>query len=197
MRSTDDDLDSHSVTRLLEEVRSLGPGSEAAKNRLFGAVYDELRTMARRLVRDERASLTLQPTDLVHEAFVRLAESSVSWESRAHFFGIAARAMRQVLVDHARARNAEKRGGGRTRITLSEATSIEPPPSWEILALHEALEKLARENERVARGAELRIFAGLTGAEAAHVLGVSARTVAGDWTIARLWLTRELGREQP
>jgi RNA polymerase sigma factor (TIGR02999 family) len=185
--------DRETITRLLEEIRSLGDADVDARNRLFTAVYNELHRIAQNLMRGERGDHTLRPTALVHEAFVRLVEDSAAWDSRVHFFGIAARVMRHVLVDHARARGAEKRGGGRTRVTLTDEVDDGAERPWEILRLHSALEKLAREDDRVARVAELRIFAGLTGSEAAHVLHISARTADGDWTMARLWLRRELG----
>jgi RNA polymerase sigma factor (TIGR02999 family) len=186
--------DRDTVSRLLREIGSLEGADPAARNQLFAAVYEELHRLARGLMRAERRDHTLRPTALVHEAFLRLVErDGPAWESRAHFFGIAARAMRQVLVDHARARAAEKRGGGLTRITLGDDVSDGSTQAWEILHLHAALEKLALEDDRVARVAELRIFVGLTGREAAELLRVSTRTAEGDWKMARLWLLRELG----
>ncbi len=186
--------DRGTISRLLRDIHSLDEVDTDRRNQLFSAVYDELRAMARQLMRDEKAGHTLQPTALVHETFIRLVEQDgATWESRAHFFGIAARAMRQILVDHAREKAAGKRGGGLTRVSLSEAEGSEPPQAWEVLSLHGALDKLARQDARMARIAEMRIFGGLTGEETAHVLRVSPRTVDGDWSVARLWLSRELG----
>jgi len=178
---------------LLGRIDSLGRAPREERERLLGLIYAELRAIAGRLMRDERPDHTLQPTALVHEAFIRLVEGDVSWESRAHFFGIAARAMRQILVDHARDKKARKRGGDLTRITLSETSAEADPPGWEVLGIDQALTKLERQDPRAARVAELRAFGGLTNREAAHVLGVSQRTVAGDWTVAKLWLVREFG----
>jgi RNA polymerase sigma factor (TIGR02999 family) len=180
------------ATRILLEIRS-GDEQKEACGLLFAALYDELRLLAQGLMRRERRDHTLRPTALVNEAYVRLIDKSqVSWENRAHFFGIAARAMRQILVDHARQRAARKRGGGLTRITLDEDVRPEGVQETELLNLHEALERLARHNERIARVVELRTFGGLTAKEAAHVLGISKRTADGDWSFARLWLSREL-----
>lgn len=180
------------TTRILLEIRTQD-GEKEACGRLFTALYDELRALAGRLMRRERQDHTLRPTALVHEAYVRLIDQSqVDWQNRAHFFGVAARAMRQILVDHARERAAQKRGGGLTRVTLDEDVDAEAILEVELLDLHEALEKLTHLNERMARVVELRAFGGLTAKEVAHVLGVSKRTVDGDWKFARMWLSREL-----
>ncbi len=151
--------------------------------------------MAGDLMRRERPDHTLRPTALVHEAYLRLVDASPAspWENRAHFFGIAARAMRQILVDHARERSALKRGGGLQRITLDEPLAAADALDLDILAVHDALDKLAVLDERMARGVELRVFAGLTMTEVAEVLGVSKRTADGDWSVARKWLAKELG----
>jgi RNA polymerase sigma factor (TIGR02999 family) len=166
----------------------------AASERVLKALYPELRRLAGALMRRERSDHTLQATALVHEAYLKLVDQSrTGWESRAHFLGIAARAMRQILVDHARARAAAKRGGGWHRMTLDTGLGPAEDSAFEIMALHDALETLATVDPRAARGVELRVFGGMTVAEIAHVLGVSKRTVDADWAMARLWLARELG----
>ncbi len=180
-------------TRLLgtlaEDARS-GPEGLA---RMFELVYEELRALARSLMRAERPGSTLRPTALVHEAFIRLIEQDgVRWESRAHFFGIAGRAMRQILVDHAREKAALKRGGCLTRVTLEEALVPGAVSEVEVLDLDQALEKLAGLDPRASKVVEMRLFAGLGMAEIAHVLGVSKRTADDDWSMARMFLTREL-----
>jgi RNA polymerase sigma-70 factor (ECF subfamily) len=163
------------------------------RERLFSRLYDELRQMAATLMRRERSDHTLRPTELVHEVYARLVdERQTSWESRAHFFGVAAQAMRQVLVHHARRRNAQKRGGGWRRVTLSIALARGTNSELEIFAVHESLDKLAEDDPRAARVAELRLFAGLLHRDIAYLLGVSTRTVEGDWAFARRWLSREL-----
>jgi RNA polymerase sigma factor (TIGR02999 family) len=162
---------------------------------LDARLYGELRALAGDFLRRERSDHTLQPTALVHEAWIRLsAEAGSPWDNRARFFAIAAQAMRRILIDHARRKQADKRGGGAQRITL--VTDITPPldsADVDLLALDEALDRLAALDERQARVVELRFFAGLTVDEVAEALDVSARTVAGDWRLARAWLSRELG----
>jgi RNA polymerase sigma factor (TIGR02999 family) len=156
-------------------------------------VYDELHRIASRAMRRERADHTLQPTALVHEAYVRLVRGDdVAWQDRAHFLGIAAHVMRQVLVDHARKKHAARRGGHAARVTLTEGGLGRPDDAPELLDLHHALERFAAIDERAARVAELRLFAGATVPETAEALGVSKRTVDMDWAAARMWLTREL-----
>jgi RNA polymerase sigma factor (TIGR02999 family) len=186
------------ITRLLRE---LGDGRAGAIDDVLPVVYGELRRLADRQLRGERAGHTLSPTALVHEAYMHLIrDHDLSWESRAHFFGIAARAMRQVLVAHARRRAAGKRGGGWERVTLyTDATphgSATDERSFELLDVHDALERLAELDERTARVVELRFFGGLTLEQSAHVLGVSRRTAADDWSLARAWLARELGAHE-
>ena len=181
---------SRRLTRILREL-DLGDPRQAEE--LLAIVYDELRQLARRQFRGERAGHTLQPTALVHEAYLRLAkDSDARWESRAHFFGTAARAMRQILVDHARRRSAGKRGGGAERVTLDTSVPGEDALAADVLDLHDALERLASNDPDLARLVELRFFAGLTLDETADALGVSRRKVAKDWSVARLWLQREL-----
>jgi RNA polymerase sigma-70 factor (ECF subfamily) len=156
-------------------------------------VYLELRRIATRQFRRERTSHILQPTALVNEAYLRLAGSDgQTWDNRAHFFAAAAETMRRVLVDHARGNRAQKRGAGRTAVTLDEASLSVNGPSINLLALDEALTELARLSPRQARLVELRYFGGLSVPETAHVLGINPRTVDRDWAAARAWLRRRL-----
>ena len=181
----------HSVTDLLQAWAS---GDQAALDELLPLVYDELRRQARRFMRAQPEGHTLQTTALVHEAYLRLiGQSSVEWQGRAHFFGVAAKAMRSILVDHARARSAAKRGGSAGAITLDDAGGIAgPQASVDVLALDEALGRLAELDSRKSRLVELRYFGGLGIDEAAAVLGISPATVKREWTTARAWLRREL-----
>lgn len=178
------------VTRLLQE---LAEGVDGAADALAPIVYDELHQLASALMRRERPDRTLQPTMLVHDAYLRLVgQRETAWQSRSHFYGVAAQAMRRILVDHARRRDAAKRDGGE-RVTLDDAllaTSTDRP--LELLALDAALERLARHHPRSARLVELRFFAGLDAEQAADVLGISRATATRDWTFARAFLQREL-----
>lgn len=188
------------VTRMLHVLAEGDMGRDRAAEELYAAVYAELRRIAGALMRRERAEHTLQPTALVHEAYLRLVEpGQVDWQNRAHFFGIAARAMRQILVDHARRHAADKRGGAWQRVTFADEAVANVAESRQlslgILALNEALESLARDDPRMAQVVELRVFAGLHAREAAHVLGVSKRTVDEDWRVARMVLGRALAAE--
>lgn len=170
-----------------------GRGEPAALAGLTALVYDELRDLAAAYLRRERAGHSLQPTALVHEAFIKLVDSSgLQATDRRHFFAIAANTMRRVLVEHARTRGAAKRGGGRHRVSLTGVQAGGPESEVEVVALDEALKKLATFDERQARIVELRFFGGLAVDEVAELLGVSKRTVEGDWTMARAWLLREL-----
>ena len=179
--------------RVTQLLRVLDLSDPKHADELLAIVYDELRELARRQLRGERNGHTLQPTALVHEAYLRLVDGrDMAWESRAHFFGTAARAMRQILVDHARRRNAVKRGGDQERVTLDSGIAAEDSVTAEVLDLNDALEKLARHDADLARLVELRFFAGLTLDETAEALGVSRRKTAKDWSVARLWLQREL-----
>jgi RNA polymerase sigma factor (TIGR02999 family) len=177
-------------------VRRLGEGEPQAAADLLPLVYDDLRAAAGAMLRQERPGHTLQPTALVHEAFMRLAGSSEpAWTSRAHFRAIAAKVMRQILMDHARRRDAVKHGGDMRRVTLTGAAENEAglgAGDVDVLDLHAALEKLATLSARQAQVVEMRIFGGLTVNEVAHVLGVGTTTVDDDWAIARAWLAREL-----
>lgn len=183
------------VTRLLRRARE---GEAEALERIFPLVLEELRAVAARRLRGEAQGHTLQPTALVNEAYMKLAASpEVDWRDRAHFFAVAARAMRQVLVDRARRRNADKRGAGAHPTTLSGKGLLEGdegPSPEEMLALDAALEKLDRVDPRLRHVVELRFFAGLTDAEIGEALGVTRRTIQRDWTKARAWLYAELDR---
>jgi RNA polymerase sigma factor (TIGR02999 family) len=181
------------VTQLL--LQAARGGDPGALDALFTRVYDELHRLAHH-VRRGRAGETLNTTALVHEAYVKLLPSEdVSWESRAHFFAVAARAMRQVLVDSARRRVAQKRGGGEVLVSFDERAHAPPARSEELLALDDALERLAALNERWVRIVEHRFFAGLTAEETAAVMNVSLRTVEREWRAARAWLAVELSGE--
>jgi len=173
-----------------------GPEDAAGGGLLEDEVYRELRAIAGNIFREQAAGHTLQPTALVHEAWLKLAssEGSPAWQSRSHFLAVASKAMRQILIDHHRRRSAHKRGGeGRERITLSGLAIGAATPEIDLLALEEALEKLAELDPRTARVVELRFFGGLTVEEIAEALGVGTTTVEGEWRHARAWLTRELG----
>lgn len=177
------------VTDLLSLVRA---GDEAASGQLMEVVYGELRALAGHCLRGQRASHTLQPTALVHEAFLRLVHrAGAEWRDRAHFFAVCATAMRGILADHARRRRAAKRGGDWQRVTLSDVTP-QTADEVDILDLDDALLRLATINGRQARIVELRFFSGLTIEEVAYVLGVSRRTVDDDWAMARAWLSVQL-----
>jgi len=182
----------HAVTELLA---AWGAGDAEASSALVPLVYEELRRQARRALRREGEGHTLQATALVHEAWLRLdGQHDARWESRSQFLAVAAQTMRRVLVDHARARRAIKRGGGDVQITLGDANSVaESPDAMDVLALDDALARLAIMDARKARLVELRYFAGLSIPEAAAALGVSQATVIREWAVARMWLRRELG----
>jgi RNA polymerase sigma factor (TIGR02999 family) len=183
------------VTRLLEQWRG---GDARAFDELLPLIYDEMRRVARGALRRERCDHTLQPTALVHEAFLRLiGQERARIRDRGHFLSVAAQAMRRILVDHERRRRTAKRGGGEEELPLLDAGgSVEGGPGAEVLDVHRALEELSLVDERRARVVELRYFGGLTMAEAAEVLGRSLATVERDWTAARLWLRRRLDRDR-
>lgn len=178
------------ITQILKNASD---GDDSAVKRLMPLVYAELRALAKSCLQQERPDHTLQATALVHEAYVRLIrQEEVEWQNRAHFFGVAAQAIRRILVDHARGRRRAKRGGDCQRIHLDENTPAPHTANPDILALNEALEKLGESHERAARVVELRFFGGLNREEVAEFLAISVRTVAGDWRLARAWLRREL-----
>lgn len=169
-------------------------GDEHAGERLIEAVYPDLRRIAARFLADERGSHTLEPGALVHELWIRMREGEkVTFEDRSHFFALAARAMRRVLIDHARARVAEKRGGDRRRVSLTAVAGWNPADYDEdVLSLHAALSELEGADPRAARIVELKFFGGLEGREIAQVLGISEITVKRDWRVARAWLMSRL-----
>jgi len=177
-----------------------GQGDEAALDQLIPLVHDELRRLARRYMRRERgqrAARTLQTTALVNEAYLRLIDARrVQWQNRAHFFAIAARLMRRILVDYARAQNYAKRGGGLPQVSLDEAPSLAMERAPDLVALDDALNDLTRIDERKGRVIELRFFGGLSVEETAEVLKVSPDTVMRDWRLAKAWLLRELSGEE-
>jgi RNA polymerase sigma factor (TIGR02999 family) len=168
-------------------------GDRTAFNQLLPLVYAELRRVAARQLRHERADHTLQPTALVHEVFIRLVDQrNVDWQNRAHFFGVAAQVMRRILVDHARRHDAGKRGDGVRAVSLDEAKDVAAADEMPILALDQALDRLEKIDGGLAKIVELRAFGGLTIDEAAHVLSVSPSTAKREWRTAKAWLNREL-----
>lgn len=178
------------VTILLAELTK---GNEEAASKLIPMVYDELRRLAGGYMRRERGDHTLQPTALVHEAYLKLvAQRSVDWKSRAHFFGIAAQVMRRILVDYARGHLREKRGGGQRAVPMDETLVFAPEQSLELVKLDEALERLAKLDPRQGKIVELRFFGGLTVEQTAELLGISPKTVKRDWSMAKAWLHGEL-----
>jgi RNA polymerase sigma-70 factor, ECF subfamily len=182
------------ITQLLLAWRA---GDQAAFDRLIPLVETELRRLARQHLNRERANHSLQTTELVNEAYLRLIDvSRVEWRDRVHFFSFAARLMRRILVDHARRRGYQKRGGDWTRVTFDEALTVTYEPDLDLLALDAALDKLAALNPRASQTVELRFFGGLSVEETAEALGVSPRTVKSDWNLAKLWLLRELSGAQ-
>lgn len=178
------------VTKLLRRFQD---GDRQALDEIYPLVYDELRMAARRALAREREGLTLQATELVHEAFFKLVGADgVQWQGRAHFIAIASRAIRQILVDHARRVRAEKRGGGAEHVTLGDADASLTVPAEEMLALDDALARLGDLEPRLRTVVEYRFFGGLSEREIAEVLGVSERTVQRDWIKARAWLHKEV-----
>jgi len=180
----------HEVTRLLEDWSQ---GDRKALDALIPLVHDELHRLARAYLAHERPGHTLQATALVNEAYLRLVgEREMKWQSRAHFIGVAAQLMRFILVDHCRRKRYQKRGGGAARVTFDEGLQVTLERSDELMALDEALDRLAAQDERKSRIAELRYFGGLSVEETAEVLSVSVATVMRDWRLTRAWLQREL-----
>lgn len=178
------------ITQLLNEF---GQGNKLVLNEILPLVYNELRKISSKYLRDEYRNHTFQTTELVHEAFIKLiGDENISWESRAHFFGIAANSMRQILVDHARKRTAKKRGEGKLIIPLEGALEVSNQSDEQIIALDEALKKLETIEERACRIVELRFFSGLTIEETAHSLNISPATAKRDWNFAKAWLYKEI-----
>lgn len=178
--------------RTVEILARVRRGDDSASQQLFAHLYGELRSLAESLFRRERVEHTLQPTALIHEAYLRLCGGDLAVaEDRRHFLGMAARAMRRILVEHARAKGAAKRGGGAQRVTLAGLGAEDEDP-LDLIALDVALTRLASFDERKARVVELRFFGGLTAAEAGEVLGIARKTVDADWYVARAWLQTEL-----
>ena len=172
-------------------LKAWSGGNRAAADRLMQIVYQEMRKLAASYLRLQRSDHTLQPTALVHEAYLKLIDvSQVDWQDRAHFFAVAAQTMRHILVDHARAVAADKRGGGAQKIELNEAISFSSEQDIDLLALDEALQQLAAQDEQQSRIIELRFFGGLTVEETAAVLKISPATVKREWATARAWLYR-------
>jgi len=181
------------VTQLLSDWRN---GDPSALEKLIPLVQPELQRLARHYMGRERPDHTLQATALLDDAYLELADnSSREWQNRAHFFGVAAQLMRRIMVDHARQRNAAKRGGGAIKVSLDECAALMPTRADDLLALDEALEKLAAFDERKARVVEMRYFGGLTTEEIADVLKIHVNTVTRDWTAARAWLFAALSGE--
>jgi RNA polymerase sigma factor (TIGR02999 family) len=182
------------ATLLLEQT---SVGRRDAADKLMLLVYDELHALAHRQLSREASELTLQTTALVHEAYLRLIDQRrVEWQGRTHFFAIGAQALRRALVDHARGRRRDKRGGGRLRLELKDDVALDSGRSPDVLAVDEALVRLAALDARQARIVELRFFGQLDVAEVAEALAVSKRTVEADWTAAKAWLRRELAQEE-
>src|SRR5215831_710416 len=184
----------HEITQLLV---AWNQGDAAALEQLTPLVHTELHRLAKRYMAGERRGHILQTTALVNEAFLRLIDwQNVEWQNRAHFFGLAAQIMRRILVDFARARNREKRGGDEIQVSLSEAANVPSGRSAELVALDDALQALEKLAPRQARVVELRFFAGLSDEESAEALNVSIGTVRRDWSLAEAWLFRELSRKE-
>ena len=186
-------MDEASPNEITQQLIAWSNGDDAALEQLIPAVYQELRRMADHYLRGEDSGHSLQPTALVHEAYLRLIDQTkVEWQNRAHFFGVAAQMMRRILIDHAKAKHRVKRGGTAVKVMLDENVNFTQERASELLALDDALQSLARMDERKSRIVELRYFGGLTVEETAEVLGISDKTVMRDWNLAKAWLYREL-----
>jgi RNA polymerase sigma factor (TIGR02999 family) len=184
-----------SLLNVTAMLRDWSNGDRQAQDHLFRVVYNELHGQAARYLRHEHPGLSLQTTDLIHEAYLRLIDQQhVEWQNRLHFFAISAQVMRRILVDHARSRQAAKRGGSDIRLPLEEAMVVMPGPNLDFVALDEALKKLAEIDPQQSQVVELRFFSGLSVEETAKVMSVSERTVKRDWQFAKAWLRRELSR---
>jgi RNA polymerase sigma factor (TIGR02999 family) len=184
------DISADNFTRLLEECAT---GNKSLLNDILPIVYKELHKISSKYLRDEFRNHTFQTTELVHEAYLKMiGEKKISWQSKAHFLGIAAKSMRQILVDYTRKRNAKKRGEGKSKISLDDAPVISAETDEQILALDEALTKLESIDERSSKIVELRYFSGLTIEETAEYLQISPATIKRDWNFAKAWLYREM-----
>jgi len=183
-------------TELTQLLSSLNEADRLAAGELLPLVYDELRSLAGHHLQGERSDHTLQATALVHEAYLRLLNGNgQKWNDRAHFYRLASAVMRHILVDYARERNRTKRGGDRKKLPLDEAIDVFEERATDLVALDDALARLAQMDARMARVVELRFFGGLTVAEAGEALEISQRSVESDWSMAKLWLLRELSKE--
>ena len=192
MDGTEEDRDPAGVTALLQQIRQ---GDRAAESDLIPLIYNQLQAIARRQMAHERPDHSLQATILVHEAFLRLVgNSQIDWSNRAHFFALASRVMRRMLVDHARAANAQKRPGARQKVELDSALVFVEAQAADVMALDQALERLAAWDARQCRVVEMHFFGGLGFEEIGEVLSVSPRTAKRDWSMARAWLYRELSK---
>lgn len=182
---------------ITERLIAWGAGDRVAFDQLLPVVYQELRRMAGNYLRQENPGHTLQPTALVHEAWLRLIDQErVDWRNRAQFFGVAAQMMRRILVDHAKARHREKRGGDAVKLSLDDMVNLSRERAAELLALDDALDELTGVDERKSRVVELRYFGGFSVEETAQILGVSPETVMRDWKLAKAWLYQQIRREE-
>ena len=192
MDGTEEDRDPAGVTALLQQIRQ---GDRAAESDLIPLIYNQLQAIARRQMAHERPDHSLQATILVHEAFLRLVgDSQIDWSNRAHFFALASRVMRRMLVDHARAANAQKRPGPRQKVELDSALVFVEAQAADVVALDQALDRLAAWDARQCRVVEMHFFGGLGFEEIGEVLSISPRTAKRDWSMARAWLYRELSK---
>ena len=190
-------MDARQPSEITQILQDWNDGNDGAKERLLPFVYDEMKRQARFLMSRERSNHTLQPTALVHEAFLRLSEQTgISWRNRSHFYGIASRLMRQILVDHSRLYAAKKRGSRTIHFSIDDVQISVEERAESILVLNEILERLESFDERQAKIVEMRFFGGLSNAEIAEALSISERTVGREWQAARLWLYRELNTKQ-
>jgi RNA polymerase sigma factor (TIGR02999 family) len=189
-------VDRDTVTQMLT-THDPKEASESKESKLFAMIYEELRASAKLMLHKERVGHTLQPTALVHEAYMRMVDHSrVEWQGKAHFYAVCAKAMHRILIDHARGRGRVKRGEGWQRVALDPEVALYDEPDLDVLAIHDALDKLSSLDARQAQIVELRFFGGLTVDEVAHILGVSKRTVEGEWTHAKAWLQAEMSNTQ-